>query len=287
MRQLTQDTENKRTLTLGYSLCPNDTFIFYALVHKKIDSGGLGFKETLLDVDTLNNMALKAELDVTKVSFHAYGYLRNKYSLLSSGSALGRGCGPLLISKAGRTLKSLKGKRIAIPGNLTTAYLLLRLYDPSLAEDVVIMPFYRIPDAVSRGEAEAGLIIHESRFTYPEYGLSEMLDLGKWWEAETGLPIPLGCVIAKKELGRDIIEAVNVLVRKSAEYALASREETRGYIKAHSRELEDSVIDRHINLYVNDYSIDLGEDGMRAVEELFKKAEEKGIIRETKNAAVW
>lgn len=275
-----------RTLSLGYSPCPNDTFIFYALVHHRIDSGDLWFKETLLDVDTLNNMALKAELDVTKVSFHAYGYLRDKYALLSSGGALGRGCGPLIIARTKMPVKSLKGKRIAIPGTLTTAYLLLRLYDPSMADDIVVMPFNRIPDAVRRGDAEAGLIIHETRFTYQNYGLFEIMDLGKWWEEETGFPIPLGCCIAKREIGKDIIETVNRLVRISLEYAFAHRDETKAYIKAHSQEPDDSVIDKHINLYVNDYSIDLGEEGMLAVETLLKMAEDKGIIRKTNNAII-
>lgn len=275
-----------RTLTLGYSPCPNDTFIFYALVHHRIDSGDLRFKETLLDVDTLNNMALKTELDVTKVSFHAYGYLRDKYSLLSSGGALGRGCGPLIIAGTKMPVKSLKGKRIAIPGGLTTAYLLLRLYDPSLADNIAVMPFNMIPDAVRRGDADAGLIIHETRFTYPDYGLFEIMDLGKWWEEETGFPIPLGCCIAKKKLGKDIIETLSRLVRISIEYAFAHREETRAYIKAHSQEPDDSVIDKHINLYVNDYSIGLGEEGMLAVEALLKMAEDKGIIRKADNAII-
>jgi 1,4-dihydroxy-6-naphthoate synthase len=275
-----------KTLTLGYSPCPNDTFIFYALVHRKIDTGDLRFREKLLDVETLNQKALRAELDITKVSFHAYGNLRDRYVLLRSGAALGRGCGPLVVAKGNVTMDDLKGKKIAIPGKLTTAYLLLQLYEPLLAGNVVVMSFDRIMDAVKTGTVDAGLIIHESRFTYPDYGLSGILDLGQWWEDETGLPIPLGCIIAEKSLGLDLIDTIEVLVRKSVEYAFAHRDRTKEYIKAHAQELADSVIEQHINLYVNQYSLDLGDEGLRAVNELFKRAEEQGILRGGNNAIV-
>lgn len=267
-----------KTLTLGYSPCPNDTFTFYALVHRKIDTGDLRFREMLLDVETLNQKALRAELDITKVSFHAYAYFRDRYLLLRSGGALGRGCGPLIVAKGNMKMEDLRGKRIAIPGKLTTAYLLLHLYEPLLANNVVVMPFDRIMDAVKTGTVDAGLIIHESRFTYPEYGLSEILDLGRWWEDETGLPLPLGCIIAEKSLGPYLINTIEALVRRSVEYAFAHRDETKGYIKAHAQELADTVIEQHINLYVNNYSLDLGDDGLRAVNELLKRAEQQGIL---------
>lgn len=266
-------------LTLGYSPCPNDTFIFYALAHRKIDTFGMTFNEVLLDVETLNRKAMNSELDVTKVSFYAYGCLRDHYSLLSSGGALGRGCGPLIVAKTKTPANDLRGKRIAIPGRLTTANLLLHLYDPALAEDTVVMPFDSIMDSVRRGEVEAGLIIHESRFTYPAYGLFEMIDLGRWWEAETGLPIPLGCIIARKGLGGETIRRVDSLIRESVAYALSHRTETVEYVKAHARELEDKVIEQHINLYVNEHSLDLGEDGVQAVEELMRRAEKAGLLR--------
>ncbi len=278
---------NRQTeFTLGYSPCPNDTFIFYALVHGKLDTGDLRFKEVLLDVETLNRKALNSELDITKVSFHAYGFLRDKYLLLRPGGAMGRGCGPLVVAKNKITMNDLKGKRIAIPGRLTTAYLLLQLYDTAFAADVVVMPFDMIMDAVKRGIVDAGLIIHESRFTYPGYGLVGIMDLGEWWEDETGLPIPLGCIIAKRSLGMGLMRTFDHLVRESVEYAFSHREETKGYIKAHSQELDDGVVEQHINLYVNDYSIDPGEEGLRAIEELFKRAEERGIISGGNNAAV-
>lgn len=276
----------QKEFTLGYSPCPNDTFIFYALVHGKIDTGDLRFKEILLDVETLNQKALNSELDITKVSFHAYGFLRDKYILLRSGGAIGRACGPIVVAKNKVAMDDLRGKRIAIPGRLTTACLLLQLYDPAFAADVVVMPFNMIMDAVKDGAVDAGLIIHESRFTYPDYGLVGIIDLGEWWEDETGLPIPLGCIIGKRSLGDELVHIFDLLIRKSVEYAFSHREETKAYIKAHSQELEDEVVEQHINLYVNNYSVDLGKEGLRAVEELFKKAEEKGIISGAKNAAV-
>ncbi len=269
-------------LSLGYSPCPNDTFIFYGLVHRKFDTGGLRFKEILLDVETLNRKAFQSELDITKVSFHAYGHLKGPYHLLRAGGALGKGCGPLVVARGKMTMEDLKGKKIAIPGRLTTAYLLLLLYDPAFSANAVVMPFDRIMKAVKNGTADAGVIIHESRFTYPDYGLFRVMDLGEWWEGETGLPIPLGCILAKRSLGIEVIHSIDILVRKSVEYAFSHREETKDYIKAHSRELGDEVIEQHINLYVNDYSIDLGSEGLRAVEELLKRAGEQGLIPESR-----
>lgn len=275
-----------RSLSIGYSPCPNDTFIFYALVHGKIDTGGFIFEETLLDVETLNRMALGSQLDITKISYHAFGFLREDYCLLRSGSALGRGCGPLIISKDGNALKSLQGKRIAIPGRLTTANLLLQLFSSDsgiVFSSQIEMPFDRIMYSVSKGDVEAGLLIHEGRFTFHRYGLKKIVDLGEWWENETGLPLPLGGILAKKNLGKDVIKKVDSLVRRSIEYALSHKEEPRVYIKQHSRELEDQVIEQHINLYVNDYSLDIGDEGLLAVKELFKKAEMRGILKESGN----
>jgi len=268
---------DRPNLTLGYSPCPNDTLVFYALVHEKINTGSLRFNEVLLDVETLNQKALNSELDVTKVSLHAYGYLRDRYVLLRSGGAIGRGAGPLLIARSEITPDKLRGKRIAIPGRLTTAYLLLKLYDPLLAENALVMPYNRIMDSVRGGGADAGLIIHELRFTYQNYGLYEVMDLGRWWEAETGLPIPLGCIIAKRGLGMDLIRDIDMLIRRSVEYGLSHRDEAKGYIKAHSQEMEDHVIERHINLYVNNYTIDADSEGIGAIEELLRRADGAGL----------
>lgn len=273
-----------KALTLGYSPCPNDTFIFYAMIHGRIDTAGLSFKETLLDVETLNQKALKAELDLTKISYHAFGHLREHYVLLRSGGALGRGCGPLVVTKNIYTMEELRRKRIAIPGKLTTASLLLQLYDSAFANSshLVIMPFHEIMDAVSEGRVDAGVIIHESRFTYASYGLRSVIDLGEWWEKETGLPIPLGGILAKRSLGSELILKVETLIKTSLQYAYSNRSEPMSYIKEHSQELSDSVITDHINLYVNDFSIDMGEEGEKAVTGLISRAENAGIIKASK-----
>jgi len=276
-----------KPISLGYSPCPNDTFIFYALIHRQIDTGDLKFKEVLLDVETLNQKALNAELDLTKISYHAFGYLQDKYSLLKAGGALGRGCGPLVVTKHAYTMKELQGKKIAIPGKLTTAFLLLQLFNSAFClppSAFIEMPFNEIMDAVAREEVDAGLIIHESRFTYPSYGLKRVIDLGAWWEKETGLPIPLGGIIAKKTLGKDVNNTINELIRQSVEYAFQNRNEPTEYIKKHSQELSDEVINRHIDLYVNDYSLDIGQDGNRAVKELLSRAEDAGIIPKAKQS---
>lgn len=272
-----------KTLSLGYSPCPNDTFIFYALVHGKINTGDLNFKEILLDVEALNQMALKGKLDITKVSYNAFGNLRDEYCLLRSGGALGKGCGPLVVARESCSMEDLKGKNIAIPGELTTAYLLLQLYEPDFKSNVKVMPFHEIMGAVKEGKADAGLIIHEGRFTYSSYGLKKIIDLGEWWEKETGLPIPLGCIIAKRSLGRELIEKLERLIRESVLYAISRRDEPVRYIKKHSQELDDSVIAEHINLYVNDSSLDIGDDGIRAVRKLLDMAEERGIIKKSAN----
>ena len=267
-----------RTITLGYSPCPNDTFIFYALVHGRIETGGLTFREVLDDVETLNQMARQTRLDMTKVSFHAFAHLRHAYCLLRSGGALGRGCGPLVVARDPYDMKDLRGRTIAIPGELTTAFLLLQIFDPALKAHVRIMPFHRIIGAVKQGETDAGLIIHESRFTYQREGLRQVADLGAWWEQETRLPLPLGCIIARRSLGGVLVQQTDALIRESVAYAFSNRQETKEYIRSHSQELEDSVIDRHIQLYVNDYSRDIGEDGISAVQELFRRAAALGIV---------
>jgi len=266
-----------KLLTLGYSPCPNDTFIFYALTHGRIPLEGLRVEERLEDVETLNRLALQGTLDLTKISYHALGHLRRDYALLKSGGALGRGCGPLVIASSETSMEGLRGKRIAIPGQLTTANLLLQLFGEGY-ENVLILPFDRIMEAVKGGDAAAGVIIHESRFTYRDHGLVQVLDLGAWWERTTGLPIPLGGILARRSLGASLIRTIDRAVRQSVEYALARPEEPKAYIKTHAQELSDQVTASHISLYVNDFSLDLGEEGVGAVETLFARAEERGII---------
>lgn len=267
-----------KTLSFGYSPCPNDTFVFYALIHGKVDTKNLHFKEVLLDVETLNQKALNNELNLTKVSYHAFGHLRRNYFLLRAGGAIGRGCGPLLVANEECTIDELKGKKIAIPGKLTTAYLLLQLLNPELKDNVVSMPFNQIMNAVKNNDVAAGLIIHEGRFTYHLYGLKRIIDLGEWWEGQTGLPLPLGGIVARRSLGEGLNNKINKIIRKSVEYALSHRDEPVNYIRQHSQELSDEVLSRHINLYVNNYSIDIGEDGEKAIRELLLRAEEAGII---------
>jgi 1,4-dihydroxy-6-naphthoate synthase len=264
-------------LSLGYSPCPNDTFIFYALIHGRIAAEGLSFRERLEDVETLNALARQGALDLTKVSYHALGHLRRDYALLRSGGALGRGCGPLVVARSMAAMDDLRSRRIAIPGLLTTANLLLQLHGSGF-DNLVVLPFHRIMEAVVNGEVEAGVIIHESRFTYRDKGLVEILDLGAWWEEETGSPIPLGGILARRSLGAEVIARADRALRRSVEYALANPGEARAYIKAHAQELSDTVIDSHIALYVNKFSVDLGDEGIRAVETLFARAEARGIL---------
>ena len=267
----------KQMLTIGYSPCPNDTFIFYALIHGKVTVPGVEFREQLEDVETLNRMALEGRLDLTKISYHALGHLREQYALLRSGGALGRGCGPLVVAKPGMKLTDLKNGFIAVPGKLTTAYLLLRLFDPRI-EQVKVMSFDRIMDAVSTGEAIAGLIIHESRFTYPLYKLEKLLDLGEWWERYSGLPIPLGGILGKRSLGRDTLLRVEEGIRNSLQYARTHTDEVMDYCRRHSQEMDATVMKSHIDLYVNDFSLDLGAEGLAAVRRFFAEAESRGVF---------
>ncbi|HEX8210714.1 MAG TPA: 1,4-dihydroxy-6-naphthoate synthase [Longimicrobium sp.] len=264
-------------LTLGYSPCPNDTFIFDALVHGRIEVDGLTFEERLEDVETLNRLAAEAALDVTKISYGAIPGLLRDYVLLRSGGALGRGCGPLVVARRGMDAAELAGARIAIPGRNTTANLLLRLFAPDAAPGVERV-YSDIMPAVARGEFDAGLIIHESRFTYPRHGLVRVVDLGEWWESMTGLPIPLGGILARRSLGEDAIRAVEDGIRRSVEFAFADPEASRPYVRAHAQEMDAAVTQQHIDLYVNRFSVDVEEEGARAIEALFARARAAGVI---------
>lgn len=264
-------------LSLGFSPCPNDTFIFYGLVHGRVPTGGLTFRERLEDVETLNGLALSGTLDICKVSYHALGYLRDRYVLLRSGGALGRGCGPLVVTRDAPSLASLRGKPVAVPGRFTTAALLLRLADPAI-DTLVFMPFHEIMGAVARGEVAAGVIIHESRFTYRDHGLSQLMDLGEWWEGETGCPIPLGGIVARRDLGGETIAIIEQALRASVAFARANPGEANTYIRTHSQEMSDEVCAAHIDLYVNDFSLQLGPDGEAAVVQLLSRAESAGVI---------
>ena len=266
-----------RLLSLGYSPCPNDTFIFYPLTHARIDTGGLRFRVRMEDVETLNRLADTSALDVCKVSWHAYALLRDRYVMLRAGGAMGRGCGPLVVSRDLREPADLRGRRVAVPGSSTTALLLLRMFDREIKE-IVCLPFHEIMDAVEQGTVDAGVVIHESRFTYQSRGLLKVVDLGEWWERSTGLPLPLGGIAARRSLGPGILAQVNGIIRSSVDYARSHLAESAHYVRLHSREMNEDVCAAHIGLYVNDFSLDPGREGEEAAAALFSEGERLGLL---------
>jgi 1,4-dihydroxy-6-naphthoate synthase len=266
-------------LSLGFSPCPNDCFMFDAIVNRRIDLEGLEFSARLADVEALNKAAFAGDADVTKLSYHAYAFCSRDYVLLDAGSALGRNCGPLLISKraVSRSEVAGGGLKIAIPGKYTTANFLLGLAFPN-AQDKTELVFSAIEPALLEDRFDAGLIIHENRFTYQAKGLKKIIDLGEYWEEETGAPIPLGGIVVKRSLSADVKQRVNRVLRRSVEYAFAHRTASLDYVREHAQEMSEEVMYKHIDLYVNEYSVDLGQEGRRAVELLFEKAAATGII---------
>ena len=274
----------KSPISIGFSPCPNDCFIFDAMVNGRIDTEGLEFDVYMDDVESLNQKAFDNKLDITKLSYHAFAYITKEYQLLNAGSALGNGCGPLLVGMNADTnyiITNLESKMsnitIAIPGTFTTANFLLALAFP-FAINTVEMKFSDIEDAVVRGDVDAGLIIHENRFTYEQKGLKKIIDLGEYWETLAIAPIPLGGIVIKRDFSEELKQKVNRVIRKSVEYAFAHPTASRAFVKLHSQTMQDDVIKKHIDLYVNEYSIDLGEKGKRAVKLLFDKAQELGLI---------
>ena len=268
-------------LTLGFSPCPNDTFIFDALVHHKIDTQGLEFEVVLADVEELNQMALRNELHITKLSYHAYAYCLKNYVLLDAGSALGNNCGPLLISKKEYSQHEVSNLKVAIPGKYTTANFLLSLAYPKLTNKHEML-FSDIEKAVLSGEMDAGLIIHENRFTYYERGLKKIIDLGEFWEGAQQQAIPLVGIMIQRNLDENIQQKVNQMLRKSVEFAFQNPESSADFVQLHAQEMDADVRKKHIGLYVNDYSIDLGKKGRAAVQRLFDVAWQAGVIPESK-----
>lgn len=266
-------------LTLAFSPCPNDCFMLDAIVHRRIDLEGLEFDVRLADVEALNRDAFEGRTDVTKLSYHAYAYCTDTYALLTAGSALGRNCGPLLISQRPITTHEVAAGhlRIAIPGKFTTANLLLGLAYPA-ATNTTPMVFSDIESAVQDERYDAGLIIHENRFTYEARGLRKIVDLGEYWEGSTGHPIPLGAIVIRRALADDVRATVDRVLRRSVEYAFAHRDETLPYVRAHAQDMDDEVMFKHIDLYVNEYSVDLGTVGRAAVDALFTKGRAAGVI---------
>jgi 1,4-dihydroxy-6-naphthoate synthase len=257
-----------RELTFGFSPCPNDTFAFHALVHGLVDVP-FRVRPVLLDIEELNVRARSGELDLTKLSFGALGSLREDYSMLRSGAALGHGCGPLVVARGEMSLGEAAQGRIAIPGRDTTAFLLLRLFVPGVERgDVVELRYDRILSAVETGEVDAGLIVHESRFTYADHGLERVADLGELWEERTGLPIPLAAICARRDLDDETRAAAERAIRASVEYAFAHPDASREYVQEHSQEMSEDVCRQHIALYVNEFSVDLGAEGLAAIDAL-------------------
>ena len=256
-------------LTLGFSPCPNDTFIFDALVNKKIDTDGFEFDIFLEDVQTLNQWALQQKLDITKISYGVFPLLTNNYNLLDAGGALGKGVGPLLISKKQFPFSEIPNCTIAIPGKNTTAHLLFSLAFPEAVKKE-FMIFSSIEDSVLNGNVDFGVIIHENRFTYQQKGLIKIMDLGEYWEKKTGCPIPLGGIVMNKFHNTEIQKKINALIKQSVEFAFGNYPVLADFVKKNSQEMDEHVMRQHIDLYVNDYSVSLGENGKHAVKTLLK-----------------
>lgn len=267
-----------KTIKLGFSTCPNDTFMFDALVHGRVDTGDIRYEVVLADILHLNQMAAAGELDMIKISYNTYGRIRDRYQLLEAGSALGHDCGPLLISKRPLSREDLiQGQlKVAIPGQNTTANLLLSYFAPEIANREEMI-FHEVMPAILDGKVDAGVIIHENRFTYQELGLQLIQDLGEYWEGQTGLPIPLGAIVANKNLGSEMIEQLQAQMRASVAHAFAHPEESSAYVRQHAQEMDPAVMKAHIDLYVNEYSLALGERGHEAVKQLLSVGEKMGL----------
>ncbi|HTQ66339.1 MAG TPA: 1,4-dihydroxy-6-naphthoate synthase [Puia sp.] len=251
-------------LTLGFSPCPNDTFIFDALIHQKIETDGLTFDAVLEDVETLNRWALHGELAISKISYGVLPLVMNRYNLLDAGGALGKGVGPLLVSKKQIPHSEIKDAVIAIPGENTTAHILFSMAFPR-AKNKKFMLFSGIEESILKEEVDAGVIIHENRFTYMQKGLIKLMDLGEYWETKTGCPIPLGGIVIRKDIDQSVHYKANTLIKKSVEYAFKHYPFISPFVRTHSQEMDESVMKQHIDLYVNNYSLSLGKDGREAV----------------------
>jgi 1,4-dihydroxy-6-naphthoate synthase len=269
--------EEKSIITLGFSPCPNDTFIFNGLVNGWVPLTGYQVQEELHDVETLNQMAFDSRLDVTKLSFFAWLMVKDRYRLLNSGGALGFGCGPVVVARNPLTVEDMAHCRIVLPGKWTTAHLLFRMWAPQ-AEDRIFLPYDRIFETLASGEADCGVIIHESRFTFRQQGYHQVMDLGAWWEDQTELPIPLGCIAAHQRIGDQCTEQVDRAIRQSISLAHENPDATLSYIRSHAQEMTAEVLDAHIHTFVNEFSMDLGERGRKAIAGLEEKAHETEII---------
>jgi 1,4-dihydroxy-6-naphthoate synthase len=269
----------KQELLLAHSPDSDDAFMFYALATRKIRSRLINFKHVLHDIETLNRFALEGKFDVTAISFHAYPYLADRYRLLSTGSSMGDGYGPMVVSPHPFPAEELKGKKIAIPGLLTTAWLVLKLFEPKV--EPVVVPFDRIVEAVRDGRTDAGLLIHEGQLTYDREGLHKIVDLGRWWHQQQGLPVPLGGLVVSRQLSAETQKEAVKLVRRSIEYAMDHREEALAYAMQFARDLEQPLAEKFIGMYVNEFTLDCGERGRQAIERLLNFGHQAGVIPKT------
>ncbi|MFF2040158.1 1,4-dihydroxy-6-naphthoate synthase [Kitasatospora sp. NPDC058170] len=267
-------------LSIAYSPCPNDTFVFHAWAHGLVP-GADAPEVSFADIDITNGLAERGELDVLKISYGALPWVLEEYTLLPCGGALGRGCGPLVLTRP-EASDDLSGKTVAVPSERSTAYLLFRLWAagavPGGLGRIVVLPFHEIMPAVRDGRVDAGLVIHEARFTYQQYGLRSLADMGEAWERETGLPIPLGAIVARRSLGAERLRAITEAIRASVRQAWADPSASREYVLAHAQEMDPDVADQHIGLYVNEFSADLGEEGYAAVRALLTRAAAEGLV---------
>jgi 1,4-dihydroxy-6-naphthoate synthase len=275
-------TDQPRTITVGHSPDPDDAFMFYALAHDKIDTGGLRFRHQLQDIETLNRRALRGELEVTAVSIHAYARLLDKYALLPSGCSMGDKYGPMVVARDKLPIEKLRTVKIAVPGTLTTAFLTLRLL---LGTDFTfeVIPFDQILNAVASGRFDAGLIIHEGQLTFQNQGLQLIVDLGVWWQEKTGLPLPLGGNVVRRDLGDETIRQISRLLKESIRYALAHRSDALDYALKYARDMDKSLADRFVGMYVNDWTLDYGPGGREAVRRLLDEAFKAKVIEKPVN----
>ena len=267
---------SKRLITVGHSPDPDDAFMFYALAHNKLDTGDFSFRHELQDIETLNRRALKGELEVSAVSIHAYAYLADKYALLPSGCSMGDRYGPMVVARKNITVNDLKSTRIAVPGTMTTAFLGLRLLAGEFPYEVV--PFDQILDAVAAGRFDAGLIIHEGQLTFQNQGLELIVDLGVWWHEKTGLPLPLGGNVVRRDLGEATMRQISRLLKESIRYALEHRQDALSYALQYARDMDRNLADRFVGMYVNDWTLDYGPRGRAAVARLLEEGYEAGVI---------
>jgi 1,4-dihydroxy-6-naphthoate synthase len=265
-----------RTIAIAHSPDSDDAFMFYALATNKVRVPGLKFTHTLCDIETLNRKAMKGVYDVTAISFHAYPYIQEKYALMSCGGSVGEGYGPMIISGKAYSIAEIKSKRIAVPGTMTTAYLALKLFAPKIQTSVV--PFDQIIPQVLEGTHDAGLIIHEGQLTYAKSGLHRILDLGKWWRDKQGLPLPLGGNAIRRELGPALIASISDALKRSIQYALDHREQALEYAMQFARDLEPQMADKFVGMYVNERTLDYGDDGREAVKRLLEMGHKAGVI---------